>query len=127
MNSYIEDGSTNDRVGLERQALLKEKERFHKKVQKHKLSEADLKDKIQDFENAFSVLTDLRLTFDEDKKEFIAAYVKKYKTTVFANNIDKNREEMSLEDERSIFMREVEKIKQRESFANDEIKRIKKE
>jgi hypothetical protein len=79
IQSYIEDKSKNDRVGLERQALLKEKEKFHKKMQKHKVQEADLKDKMADFENVFSILTDLRLTFDEDKKEFITAYVKKYK------------------------------------------------
>lgn len=66
---------------------------------------------MQDFENVFSILTDLRLTFDEDKKEFITAYVKKYKQTLFSNNIERNREEMVMEDERSIFMREVEKIK----------------
>lgn len=31
----------------------------------------------------FSLLTDMRLSVDEDKKEFIAAYVKKYNCALF--------------------------------------------
>jgi hypothetical protein len=71
ISEFINDPNKKDKLNSDRLALLKERESFKNKFKKFKRCENDLRDRIIEFEEVFNILTELKSSYDLEKKEHV--------------------------------------------------------